>query len=275
MQVGVLHPGEMGVTIAQSLADAGHQVLWHSTGRSEATRRRANSFIACDSLSELASRADYIVSICPPHAAKELADAVVALDFDGVYIDANAVSPRTATAIAANFGDRYVDGGVIGPPAHRPGTTRLYLSGHTAAAAAGLFNATHIEAHAIGVGLTAASSLKMAYAAYTKGHSALLLAVNALAEQAGVASALEEEWDRSQPGLVKRSEQTALATSRKAWRFIGEMQEIADTFAYHDLPDGFHLGAKQVYQRMAKLKDRDAARLEEVLRALSDDSKSR
>jgi 3-hydroxyisobutyrate dehydrogenase-like beta-hydroxyacid dehydrogenase len=112
---------------------------------------------------------------------------------------------------------------------------------------------------------SSASALKMAYAAYTKGSSALLLAVNALAEAAGVRDALVQEWEISQPGLAKRSERTAAGTSRKAWRFVGEMQEIARTFAAAGLPDDFHLGAAELYRRMAELKDLPPAELEVVL----------
>jgi hypothetical protein len=108
----------------------------------------------------------------------------------------------------------------------------------------------------------------MAYAAYTKGSSALLLAVNALAESAGIREALVKEWDISQPGLSKRSELTAAGTSRKAWRFVGEMEEIAATFAAAGLPDEFHRGAAALYERMAALKDMPPAELEAVLQQI-------
>jgi hypothetical protein len=110
----------------------------------------------------------------------------------------------------------------------------------------------------------------MAYAAFTKGSSALLLAVNALAEHAGVRDALVAEWMISQPGLVKRSANTALGTSRKAWRFAGEMEEISRTFAEAGLPGEIHAGAADIFQRMAGLKEPPPSDLEKVLQALLD-----
>ena len=45
------------------------------------------------------------------------------------------------------------------------------------------------------------------------------------------------------------------ANARKAWRFSGEMEEIADTFAAAGLPDGFHRAAAEVYRRMSGYRD--------------------
>ena len=95
----------------------------------------------------------------------------------------------------------------------------------------------------------------MAYAAFTKGSSALLLAIRALAERNGISDELLAEWDISQPDLRSRSAGTAKSTSLKAWRFEGEMREIAATFAQAGLPSGFHEAAAEVYARMADLKD--------------------
>jgi hypothetical protein len=88
--------------------------------------------------------------------------------FAGIYVDANAVSPATARTIAGLVG-RYVDGGVIGSPPRKPGTTRLYLSGTEAARVAGLFAGTIVDALVVSEDPDAASALKMAYAAWTKG----------------------------------------------------------------------------------------------------------
>jgi hypothetical protein len=98
----------------------------------------------------------------------------------------------------------------------------------------------------------------MAYAAWTKGTSALLLAVNALAEHEAVGVALDAEWAISQPGLADRSRTTAASVAGKAWRFAGEMDEIAQTFGDADLPDGFHRAAADVYRRLAGFKDSPA-----------------
>ncbi|MCK7519679.1 MAG: DUF1932 domain-containing protein [Ignavibacteriales bacterium] len=44
----------------------------------------------------------------------------------------------------------------------------------------------------------------------------------------------------------------------KAWRFEGEMHEIASTFEGAGLPDGFHEAAAEIYHRMAGFKDSPA-----------------
>ena len=108
----------------------------------------------------------------------------------------------------------------------------------------------------------------MCYAAYTKGASALLLAIRTLAEAEGVTEALLAEWSRSQPGLAERSERSAQAVSPKAWRFAGEMREIAATFEAANLPGGFHQAAAAVYERLANLKNADDARIADVVQRL-------
>jgi hypothetical protein len=95
----------------------------------------------------------------------------------------------------------------------------------------------------------------MAYAAYTKGSAALLIAIRTLAIREGVDSALIHEWELSQPELPQRSAGAVRANARKAWRFRGEMEEIADTFAAAGLPEGFHRAAAEVYRRMSEYKD--------------------
>ena len=101
----------------------------------------------------------------------------------------------------------------------------------------------------------AASALKVCYAAYTKGTTALLLAIRSLAQAEGVDDALLAEWAISQPDLVARSEAGPRGSARKAWRFAGEMDEIADALADAGIPDGFHRGAAETYRRLDRFKD--------------------
>jgi hypothetical protein len=157
----------------------------------------------------------------------------------------------------------------VGPPARAPGTTRLFLSGDGAGEVAALFLGSVLEAIVIDGGVGAASALKATYAAYTKGHAALFLAVRALARAEGVEDVLLTEWGRSQPDLGPRSEGAA-ATAAKGWRFVGELEEIAETFKAAGLPEGFHRAAAELYARLAEFKDaRTPPTLDEVLRALS------
>lgn len=255
MTTGVLHPGAMGLTIATTCAG---RVLWAGEGRSPATARRASEGSLEDvrTVAAMVEQADVIVSVCPPGAALDQARHVAEAGFGGTYVDANAVAPATARSIGELF-DSFVDGGIVGPPAHRPGTTRMYLSGVDAAEVAPRWNDSALEVRTIDGGPGAASAVKMCFAGWTKGTSALLLAIRAVAEAEGVADDLLAEWETSMPDLIGRSEHTAPAVGPKAWRFAPEMEEIAATFGDAGLPDGFHLAAAQIYERLAAFKDAD------------------
>jgi len=273
--IGVLHPGEMGVTVGASVRAGGSRVLWASEGRSAQTRERAAAAGIEDAktLASLCAASGVIFSVCPPHSALDLARAVAAQGFPGLYVDGNAVSPGTAREIGRiveGAGATFVDGGIIGPPARARGTTRLYLSGEQAGRIARLFAQGPLEAIALDGGPGAASALKMAYAAYTKGTAALLVSIRALAIRAGVDQALLGEWARSQPELGARSERAAGETARKAWRFTGEMAEIAATFDDAGLPDGFFRAAGEIYESLAGYKDApDMPSVAEVAKALA------
>lgn len=270
MKILLLHPGAMGASIGAALVGNGHEVLWVSAGRSEATRSRANEagLLAVDGLED-GLDAEIMMSVCPPGAAVDVARSVADRGFAGTYVDGNAVAPATAEKVEHLFGDRYVDGGIVGPPAWRPRTTRFYLSGNSAERVESLFENTLVDARIVEGGPGAASALKMCYAAYAKGSIALVLGVRALAESNGVSTALLAEWDISQPGLVRRSESGATATSLKAWRFVGEMHEIAATFSAANLPSGFHEAAAELYGRMAAFKDTPGgADVDTVMRAI-------
>ena len=258
--IGLLHPGEMGTTVGAAARANDVQVAWASDGRGPRTRSRAEAagLTDVDKLSALVKRSRIIFGVCPPHAATELARAVAGHRFSGVYVDADAVSPATVRdvrQIVDAGGACFVDGGIIGPPALTPGTTRLYLSGSESARVADCYRRGPLEECVLDGPPGAASALKMAYAAYTKGSAALLIAIRTLAIDEGVDAALIREWELSQAGLPSRSAGAVQSNARKAWRFSGEMQEIADTFAAARLPDGFHRAAAEVYRRMTGYKD--------------------
>ena len=221
-------------------------------------------------MAALCEQADTVLSVCPPESAVDVAAEVAGTGFDGLYIDANAVSPETSRLISRYF-ERYVDGGIVGPPPVREGITRLYLSGGEATTVARWFAASNVEARVVGGGAGAASAVKMCFASWTKGTSALLLAIRALAEKEGVTGALLGEWETSMPDLVTRSEGVAAATGPKAWRFEGEMREISATFDAAGLTPRFHQGAAEVYHRLASLKGSAAPSLDDALALLLED----
>jgi hypothetical protein len=215
-------------------------------------------------VAELTGRAGIIFSVCPPHAALEVARSVAG--FSGLFVDANAIAPETTRSVAAVLSaggtgaagtgaTRFADGGIIGPPP-QPGAdpaarngTRLYLAGESAAEVAALFAGTPVGAQVVNGGIGAASAVKVAYAAWTKGSAALLLAARSLAHQERVEGTLLEEWALSQPELVRRLQHAARSAVAKGWRWEAEMTEIAAAMAAAGLPDGFHLAAADIFRR--------------------------
>ena len=243
----------MGASVGAALAEQGVTVLWASRARSQATAARAHAAGLTDAgdLAAVTDRADILLVICPPHAAVDVAVAVAATGFAGLYVDANAVAPATAATISdlvGQNGARFVDGDLIGGPMVSGANTRLYLSGVDAPAVAQLFRGSDRgEAVVLGEDPTAASALKMAYAAWTKGTAALLLAVEAVAMASGVEDQLFAEWRRSQPDLPERLA-AAHRSLPKAWRWSGEMDQIARCFADLGVTDGFARGAAEVFR---------------------------
>ena len=253
--IGVLHPGEMGVAVGACLTQRGLAVLWASAGRGPATAERAAAAGMRDvgTTSEMSVQAGVILSVCPPHAALEVARS--AAGFRGIYVDANAVSPETAREIARvveTQGAAYVDGGIIGAPPRSPGDSRLYLSGPRAGEVSELFAGTALDARVMGGEPGVASAVKMAYAAWTKGTAALILAIRALARAEGVEETLLTEWQQSQPTLTARSHSAAQSATGKGWRWVAEMEEIAATMAAAGLPPGFHQAAAAIYSRVPR-----------------------
>ena len=271
--LGLLHPGAMGVSVGAAALACGAKVYWVSAGRSEASVQRAEAagFIDLAVPEALSDAVAVVISICPPDAALNLAHEFMACGFTGIYVDANAVSPATARQIAIlveSGGAMFVDGGIIGPPALLPGTTRLYLSGGESPVVAEYFEGTNLEPVVIGTDAGAASAIKMCYAAYTKGSAALLLAIRALATAECVDDALAAEWAKSQPGVAQRSQAAARQSAPKAWRFAGEMREIADTLDAAGLPAGFHAAAAELYAALGDFKDREDVELQQVVSTL-------
>ncbi len=273
-RVGILNPGAMGVSIAASARDAGHQVYWSAAGRSPASRQRAaeQNLIEVDSLAQLCAACDVILSVCPPHAAESVAQSALAAGFQGLYCDGNAISPRKAQAIGAKLtaaGIDFVDGSIVGPPAWEAGATRFYLAGGAANRVADLFAGSLTQAMVIGEDVGRASALKMVFAAQTKGFTALISAIQAAAEQLGVREDLAREWGFRDSNETAQTENRVRSVTSKAWRFAGEMDEIAETFDMAGIPAGFFVAAGEVYERMAGFKDADEAPpLEDALAAL-------
>ena len=258
MTIALLHPGEMGAAVGACLVSRGVRVVWASENRSPESRKRAEEAGLEDlgSLDCALAASDAVLSICVPSGAFDLARQVAARNFCGIYVDANAISPahsRETGCLIENTGARFVDGGIIGLPPTPTRMVRLYMCGPDAPAIAALFAGSQTEAIVIDEAIGAASALKMCYAAWSKGETALLGIIRALARYEGVDETLMKEWRDSMPGIAERSEHI-VQRARKAWRWAGEMEEIAASFDAANVPSGF-LANAGVYRRLAGFKD--------------------
>ena len=238
MRVGLLFPGEMGAAVGAAIRG---EVLWASEGRSEATAARAAGFEDVGTVAELVARSDVVLSICPPGIAEEVAREVAGHCFDGLYVDANAVSPTRAERIASLFG-RAVDGSITAKAG-----IHLFLSGDPdeVALVRGLFGEPVVPTELPG-GIGAASALKMAFAGWNKIGAVLEAQAFAVARGYGLEEVLAAE------GVARdRVGRTAAC----AWRWTAEMQEIGDTHAALGLDDGIARGAAAMLDRWADHRD--------------------
>jgi 3-hydroxyisobutyrate dehydrogenase-like beta-hydroxyacid dehydrogenase len=273
-KIGIMHPGEMGISIAASAMYNGHQVYWISGDRSNKTRTRAekHNLIEINSLVEFCQTCEFIFSICPPHAAEEIAQSAIEAGFKGLYLDANAISPQRTIQLAKRMAAndiQFVDGGIIGGPAWAPKETWLYLAGQHAHEVAACFSNGLLETKIVGEKVGKASALKMCYAAYSKGTTALLAAILATAESAGVREELYQQWNMDDKGFSEEVIRRVTRVTAKAWRFEGEMKEIAETFQEAGLPTEFHKAAAEIYRRMSDFKDStESPSLQDIIKVL-------
>ena len=219
--VGIVHPGSMGAQVAAQAAAAGVRVWWSAQGRSEATRERAGALglQPARSMAELARECAVILSVCPPAAALDVARQVAATGFDGVYADANAISPRRMeqiTRLMRENGATVADGGITGPPPREAGSTRLYLCGDEPAVETvrALFDGTPLTPVVLAGPVGRASALKLGFAAYNKISYALAAEASALAADHGVLDDLRDLAAHLLPD-------TPLARGRSSWRALG------------------------------------------------------
>ena len=247
----------MGSALGARLRDGGARVLVALDGRSERTRRLAVEAALEDvgALAALVAEADVVLSVVPPGAAAEVAQAVAAAARGAVplFADLNAIAPATAERVAgvlAAAGLDAVDGSISGPPPHEPGSTRIYLSGPRAGEVAALpFDG--VERVVVGDAVGLASAVKMCTASVYKGRVALLAQALRAAHRYGVVEHVVD--DLADTGLLSRERVggTLGKASAKAWRYIPEMEEIAATQAGAGLTPALFLAVATVYADIA------------------------
>ncbi|HEY7244124.1 MAG TPA: DUF1932 domain-containing protein [Xanthobacteraceae bacterium] len=256
--VAVIAPGMMGAAVGKRLVEHGLKVLTSLHGRSEETRRRAQAAGMISASDDEIIAADLILSILPPGdavgLAQRFAPALGASNSKPVFVDCNAVNPRTVERIAAVLaptGAPFVDAGIIGqPPVPGDAGPRLYASGREAQRFAQL-REFGLDVRVLDGPLSTASALKMSYAGITKGTQALGAAMLLAATRGGTADALLAELKGSQAQMLGWLKRSLSMMPPKAYRWVAEMHEIAgfvgDDPAAHEL----YAGAAHFYEQIA------------------------
>jgi len=256
--IAIIAPGEMGSATGRRLRDHGARILTSLAGRSRASAARAEraGFAILDDLALLVEEAALLLSIVPPGEAlalaERLAPVLAAARTKPVYVDCNAVSPMTARHIGAiieGAGCRFVDAGIIGPPPSPGARTVFYASGE-AARALGALGALGLDVRVLDAPVGAASALKMSYAGLTKGIAALGVAIAPGATRGGTADALIQELRESQPHLLPYLARLPTVFP-KAYRWVAEMEEIADFLDGDPVAELFYHAMAQLYERLA------------------------
>ena len=256
--VAVIAPGAMGGAVGKRLVDNGVTVLTSLNGRSEETRARAKAAGIMAAKDDDIARADFILSILPPGDALSLAQRFVpalrASNAKPVYVDCNAINPRTVDRVAvviAPTGSPFVDAGIIGQPP-KPGDAgpRIYASGAAARRVASLRD-YGLDIRVLDGALSAASALKMSYAGITKGTQAIGAAMMLAATRAGSGDALIAELQLSQKEILAWLKRQLNMMPPKAYRWVSEMQEIAGFVGDDPAARDLYEGAAEFYERFA------------------------
>lgn len=270
--VAIFSTGDMGHAVGRVAADQGCRVVTALDGRSERSRKLASDagIEDCGSLDAATIAADVILSILPPAEAISLASSVtVACLSEGLpgsasesavseerrrtFVDCNAIAPETAHAIADLVGQaglNFLDGGIVGPAPRKPPATRLYISG-SGKERLNFLEDPRLTVRDLGADVGKASALKMCYAAQTKGSWTLFAALMTAAQQLGVSEALDQEFSESQSDVRTAQQRMLPRLPLDAARWVGEMEEIARTFAAVQVPTGFHIGAAEMFRLLA------------------------
>jgi 3-hydroxyisobutyrate dehydrogenase-like beta-hydroxyacid dehydrogenase len=259
--VGLLSPGDMGHSVGNILRLGGLRVITCLRGRSQRSVELAAEAGIEDVGDDetLVREADAFLSVLPPSEASGLAErittAVRKTDTELLYADCNAISPGTVTKVAAlteGTGIRFVDVGIIGnPPRPGPPKTRFYASGPHAREFAQL-GKHGLDVRVIGDRIGQASGIKMCYASLTKGLTALGTELLTASLALGLEEPLQAELEASQPQLFAWLRRQIPTMPPKAYRWVGEMLEIAATFEEVGLTPRMLQGAADMYELVGK-----------------------
>lgn len=261
--VAIIGAGEMGAAVGRRLREAGARVMTSLTGRSAESveRVRDAGLEVINDDDSLVREANFVLSIVPPGVAVEVANRIRGplgrAQGMPVFVECNAVSPATCRRISDLLGAiTFIDAGIIGGPpvagTQEPAKgPRFYASGANAHLLKRL-SAFGLDIALLDGPVGAASGLKLSYAGLTKGFTALCATMLGAAEREGLADALRAELARSQPSFLARMERAVPAMRPKAYRWVAEMQQIAEFVGGPEDGSTIYEGAALLYQRIAE-----------------------
>jgi 3-hydroxyisobutyrate dehydrogenase-like beta-hydroxyacid dehydrogenase len=257
--IGLIAQGEMGTGIGGRLAEHGHSVLTVLDGRSDASARRAAAAGMMPASWQTIAQVDMFISLVPPSEAlplaRRLAPLFKAADRAPLYADLNAVSPRTAQAIAetlAGAGCTVADGGICGPaPEKGKGSPAIFVSG-PGAAQFGAYRESGLDIRVMDAPIGAGSAVKICQSGFTKGYTALASVMALAAMRFGAGETLRQELLETRPGLIGFLHPATMRMFDKAYRYAGEMQEIADFVAEETAGKAIFEAFDEVYRHLAE-----------------------
>ena len=274
--VAVMAQGKMGAGVGRRLAESGAEVRTLLSGRSPASAERAKA-AGMEAMADeraLVEGADFFLSILPPGEAvalaKQMAPALTALRDKPIYVDCNAISPQTAQEVAAVIaptGADFVDGGIIGGPPREGYSPGIYASGPAVAKTAAI-REYGIDWRIIDGPVGAASGLKMSYAGITKGTTAIAAAMLLGAARFGCGEALMAELAASQPEMLKRMRGSIPGMYDKAYRWVGEMEEISDFLEASPPSRDMYAAIARLYEDLAAAEEAKGQGGDNAIRAL-------
>ena len=259
-KIAILSPGNMGAAVGAQLNEAGHDVMTCLAKRSDYTKRKAMDAGIRDveTLDKLVVEADLILSILDPGKAvlvtEQVAEAMTRMGFQPIYADCNATSPTTARqlqTIINGAGGIFIDVGIIGgAPTRRDNFPNFCTSGPEAAVLDEL-DGKGVKIRFIGPEIGQGSAIKICNGAYNKGAFALYTTVMLAAEHYGFAEFLRERLPNSQAGNVERLDEAIIRLPTLSERYIGEMEQVAETFASIGLTPNIHQGAAELFELLS------------------------
>ena len=275
MIIGLIGLGEMGSEIGRYLVMNDLEVISVYEGRSEISKKRASKYKIRDagSIEQLCKISDLVISIIPPDKAIETANLYTSYkNKDGqIYCDLNAISTITAKKIKLLLDEKkidYVDGAIMGGPPTENYSPRIYLSGKLSEKL-NFLNGKGIELMVLKGSDFKASATKMVYASITKGSKALVAGALIAAKKNNVYDELMEELKYSEEYFSLVAKDQIPSIKHKAYRWVGEMNEISLTYKESGLTGGFHSEAENVYELIKNLPE-DKLEIDEIINQIAD-----